>query len=93
MRDLCVCVCCSRPKQEERGRNRHEVICMDTWNGLHGDPKDNNEVSITSQLSSFLLGLGPWAENLVGKRQNFGFNAHKPMCILSWMSFNLKNII
>ena len=50
-----------------------EVMCMETWNNLHEDPKDNNEVSIASQLSSSLLGFGPWAENLEGKGKIWAF--------------------
>ena len=53
-------------------------MCMETWNNWHGDPKDNNEVSIASQLSSFLLGFGPWAENLEEKGKIWAFMPSSP---------------
>ena len=77
---MCVCVFEMWPRVRERKR-RSEVIfeVMLAWwyEMLHGCPMDNNDVSLKSQLSSLLLGLGIGPKTWRKKRK-FGPFAPKP---------------
>ena len=59
MRDLwCVCVLVAENEREEKKEVIFEVMLAWRYEMLHGCPMDNNDVSLKSQLSSLLLGLG-----------------------------------